>query len=280
MEIPRIDLMLFGYREVRVEKKDLKELLNILLPNGFSVKINDAKFRISERKFKKFKNLVSEKINFSATELRGLPGALKRYKLRLGIFSALILSLLLCIISSTRVWDIRIVGSELGNEEQILAELSELGFSVGSSWHKCDKNRLEADMLYKSKYVSWININQRGTVAYVSVIDKLVFEEEENTAFANIVASRDCVIEEITVSCGIATVRPGQTVKKGEILISGVIPKELGGGFCRAEGVVIGRFFDAVSVNISETKTENDVKEDALDEIKVKKKMFKTSLKD
>ena len=38
--------------------------------------------------------------------------------------------------------------------------------------------------------------------------------------FSNIVADRDGIIEEITVKKGYATVKPGDVVKKGDILIS------------------------------------------------------------
>ncbi|MBQ7333463.1 MAG: sporulation protein YqfD [Clostridia bacterium] len=262
MEIPRIDFLIFGYRKISVDEKDLKTLLNLFLSKGISIKIYKNEFLVSERDFSNIEKLISGKIRYSASETLGLRGVFKKYKSRYGIFAALLLSALLCAFSSSRVWDIRIEGSTLGNEEKILEELSELGFSVGAPWRKFDKGKLEADMLSESESVSWININQRGSVAYVNVVDKIIYDrEDEKTGFANVVAERDAVIEEITVKSGVALVKAGQTVKKGEILISGVIPAELGGGFCYAEGVVIGRITDEISVEINEKETMKEVKE-------------------
>ena len=42
--------------------------------------------------------------------------------------------------------------------------------------------------------------------------------------------------------------KPGDVVKRGDLLISGIIPSELGGGVCYAEGTVVGRLSDTVEV--------------------------------
>ncbi len=257
MKIPRIDFLIFGYRKITVEKKDLKNALNILLSAGISVKIENSSFFVSEREYKRVKELLSGKASYSATETLGFFGILKKYKTRFGIFSALFLSLFICLFSSTRVFDIRIDGASHDVQEKILAELDELGLSVGASFRKLDKGKIETEMLAKSDTVSWININQRGCVAYVKVMEKLTYEEdEENTGFRNIVATRDCIIEEITIKKGFALVKAGETVKKGQILISGVIPTELGGGFCYAEGEVTGRYVDEISVTVPKKETQ------------------------
>lgn len=256
MQIPRIDFLIFGYRKITVEKKDLGALANIFITAGVSVKIEDSSFYVSERQFKKIETLISGKISYYVTEPRGLFGLILKYKRRFGVFAALFLSLFICFFTSTRIWDIRLDGASPEAEEEILEELSELGFSVGASFRKIDKAKIEAQMLLKSNKVSWININQRGTVAYVKVMPKLAYENEEKSGYANIVASRDCVIEEITVKKGVAVVKVGETVRRGQILISGVIPAELGGGFCYAEGEVIGRFSGEVSVSVSEKESE------------------------
>jgi hypothetical protein len=51
-------------------------------------------------------------------------------------------------------------------------------------------------------------------------------------------------------------VKVGQSVRKGQILISGVIPTELGGGYCYAEGSVKGRFTDTVSASVPQVVTD------------------------
>ena len=145
------------------------------------------------------------------------------------------------------VWDIRIAGNEDVDESEIYEALSECGLEVGSRWSKIDKAKLEASLLTFSDSLAWVNLNQRGCVAYLTVREnENMADFEEKTGYANIVAKRDAVIEEITVEKGYAMVSAGDSVKAGDILISGVIPTEFGGGFCYAEGVVKGRISDNI----------------------------------
>ena len=270
MSIPRIDLLIFGYRIVTVQESERKELLNLLLKLKISVKFEKESFLISERDFKKIVPHISGKNCCSVSEPMGLSGFFKKIKKRYGIFSALLVSLFLFIFSSTHVFDIRIEGSAAGNEEKILEELETLGFKPGVSFAKVDKARIESEMLSSSENVSWININQRGNVFYVKVIDKINHDEEEiKTGYANVVALRDGIIEEITVKSGFPTVKPGDTVKKGEILISGVIPHELGGGFCYADGTVIARYSDEYSVKMPGKEVLKEEKEREISKIKI-----------
>ena len=87
---------------------------------------------------------------------------------------------------------------------------------------------------------------------------------------SNVISEYDAVIEEITVMRGIPMVKAGDTVKKGDLLISGVIPEELGGGFCYAEGIIIGRISDSIEVFVSDYKDEK---------VSVKKKLSEVSVK-
>ena len=113
------------------------------------------------------------------------------------------------------MWDIRIEGCDESYSDEIRKELTACGFSVGSSWSETDLGELEIEFLSKSQNVSWLNINRRGTVAYVTVLEKQVHEEEKKEGYSNIIAECDAIIEEITVIHGVASVKVGDSVKKG-----------------------------------------------------------------
>ena len=148
-------------------------------------------------------------------------------------------------------------GNESVTDGEIILALAEEGFEIGDFWFNIDKGEIETSFLLNNKKISWININRRGSVAYVKVIESDVNHSapDDRTGYSNIVASSDCVIEEITVKQGTAMVKPGDVVKKGDILVAGVMPSESGGGFCYADASVIGRVSDTVSVQI-DRKTE------------------------
>ena len=203
-----LDMLILGYRVFTIEPEDLKVAVNILIKNNISAKFKENSFAVKEKYSKRIEALLLPRVKFSKSEMRGLGGFIYKNRLRVGFYIALLITISFWIFSSMVVWDIRIEGSEAGCEEQIKHELFECGFKVGSFWHKTDKSEIEVLMLEKSEFVSWININRRGTVAYVSVIDKVLHEEkEEKTGYSNIVASSDAVIEEIIVLRGVAMVR-------------------------------------------------------------------------
>lgn len=266
----RFDYLLFGYRKFIFSENELKKAANLFLKNNLAIKFHQNSVYIAEKDYQRVRKILDGNVLYTSSAPLGLYGFLFRRCFRLGIIFAVIISMALVFISGNLVWDIRIEGSLLGNEELIIEELESVGFKIGNSWLSVDKSCVEADMLAKSEYVSWVNINRRGTVAYVSVVDKLVHEDEEKKhGYANVIASRDCIVEEISVKSGVAMVKAGETVKKGQILISGVMPIEAGGGLCYAEGVVIGRYSDSVSVSISNKSVEKIIKAKKINELSV-----------
>ena len=200
---------------------------------------------------------MNGQVEYEVSAPRGVFGKLLGYKGRVGIFLGLFLVLVFSVLTSGVVWDVRIDGADDEEVKEILEDLSAAGLDIGARWNKLDTGLIEINFLAASDSIGWVNINRRGNVAYVRVKDKTVYlQEEEPTGYANLVAARDCVIEDIKVECGYAMVKKGESVRAGEVLISGVIPSELGGGFCYASGQVTGRYSDTVSVSVSRFASE------------------------
>ncbi len=151
-------------------------------------------------------------------------------------------------------------------DSEIIVGLSECGFETGIFWRSVNRSAVESSFLEGNDKISWININRRGTVAYVKVLEKGNKEEnksETGEVFYNIVADCDCVIEEMTVKRGTPVVKVGDTVRKGDVLVVGLLPPTAGGGFCSAEANIVGRINDSISVEIDrvgEKKTYSDRK--------------------
>ena len=253
----RIDYLLFGYRRFTVGFEDIARTAEIFLKQGISIKFFGSSFYAGIKKSKIIEKALLGKVKFQKSEILGLGGFIFKNRKRYGVFLAILFTFFMIFATKDRVWDIRIEGYEGANESNIISDLEKCGFKVGSSWSKIDMSHIEVDFLSKSEDVSWININRRGTVAYIKVIEKSAHTEpEEHIGYSNVISEYDAVIEEITVMRGIAMVKAGDTVKKGDLLISGVIPEELGGGFCYAEGVIVGRVSDSVEVTVQGVKEE------------------------
>ena len=259
----RIDAIIFGYRRISVSADMISEVTSRFIRAGIICNFgSDGTIIIRERDSSRLKSVLSG-ISYTESETLGFYGAYKRIKHKRAIILAVIVSLVITLITSNVVWDIRILGNEKLTDAKIIHELSECGFEVGDTWLFLSRSEAESEFLSKVPEVSWININRRGTVAYVSVIEKndTDTQEKENVdGYANIVAACDCVIEEITVTSGTAVVKRGDVVKKGDILICGVMPIESGGGFCRADGKIIGRVSECISENVKREYEKRSVR--------------------
>ncbi len=252
----RLYYLIMGYITIRINDEYRAAVATALLRRGLSAKIDiNGNLRIPFFKRKKFFKALKN-IPYSIVCSGGIPVLLLNNKHRYGLFGGLAVALLLYIVTSLFVWDIRVSGNEKISDAIILDELSDVGFDVGSRWSSLSLGKVEGEMLELSDNIGWININRRGGVAYVTVKEKTVHKtEEENVSYSNIVAGCDCVIEEITVRSGIACVAKGDTVKRGDLLISGIIPGELGGGFVRADGDIYGRVTEEITVEVQRNET-------------------------
>ena len=264
------DLIIFGYHEYSIDPSELPTALMMLLKANIRAEQIGSGFAASAFEKRKIEALLGTRVKFKRSKMKGIGGFVIRNFRRGGVIAALLISLALAIISSELVWDVRIEGNSLYNAEEIISELNKAGLTVGKRWRSMELGKIENSALSESDKLSWININRRGTVAYVKVIEKKKHDTETKLGCSNVVASCDAVIEEISVINGVAKVKVGDTVKAGDLLISGVIPEELGGGFCYAEGVVRGRVSDAVSVFVSEKTEKKLVKKEHLNKIGLK----------
>lgn len=251
--MPRFEHRLFGYRIIKGESGKEGRLASHLIRLGISAKMCEGGgFIISARDFKRFRSYAGGRIRYTVTDEHGLPSLIKRNLIHFPTVLAVLAGLLINILLSLLVWDVRISGNDKVSREQIVAALEQAGFGVGQVWSLTDKEAVEVETLNILDELSWISINRKGTVAYVEVK-----EAEEGKLppggyeCSNIVASTDCVIEEIDVRHGRAMVKAGDVVSRGDILISGVIDTEAGTFFTRAEGTVKAQVVKVVSASAS-----------------------------
>ncbi len=274
----RIDHYVLGYKIFTVSEEDRAAALSALLKRNLSAKMNSSgQICVSLIKTKKYEKALSN-VKHESSSVKGLPSSLLEYRYRYGIILGIMLSIVYILLAFSFVWDIRIDGDGDVYGAKVEEELSQNGFSIGKSWRSFSLSSLETEILEKTDNIGWINISRRGAVAYVSVRAKNVpeSETEDSGGYSNIVASRDCIIEEITVKSGIACVKAGDTVKRGQLLISGVIPSELGGGFVRAEGEIFGVLSESVEVNIPKEEAKKTYSKNEIAEISIN--IFKFSL--
>ena len=258
-----IDYYLFGYRTVVAEQGNDAKLAGAIIHLGIGARSSkNGGFSVREADASRLRSYVGGRIRCKFGELKGVPGAIKRQRHYILPLIAFILSVALVLFLSSLVWDVRISTDGDIDEEYITERLSMLGVGVGSKISEIDIEKTENELLLICDDLAWVQINRRGTVLEVELREKnglSALSPDNAPLCSNIVATSDGVIEEITVSGGVAVVRPGDTVKAGDILISGIVSNESGVRFERAEGTVIAHTSDSVSAScLMSEQTESE----------------------
>ncbi len=157
-------------------------------------------------------------------EKRGLIFFLKRNKLRVGIVIGLALCIIIISVLSQFVWSVSVVGNVAVESDEIIERLSSYGIDVGAKASK-EEMRIAAQQLVTDiEKLSWASVNRKGSVIVVEVREKVDAPTMyDNSVPTNVVAKEDGVILSIDVLHGIAEVKTGSAVAKGDLLISGIM---------------------------------------------------------
>ena len=227
---------LFSVYRVLISKEQKNVALSSVMENNLvckSTRINESKELelIIKKKDKKafediFKNLG---INGKFEEIDGYLKPIECLRKRYGLIFGFIFLILLLQYSSRIVWKIEVNGLNNVDEQDVLNQLESAGLSLGTYVPGIDYDELHNKVLLNSKNLSWISVNIVGNVATVEVKEKINHSEQKEPLYTNIVAKSDGYIESIVVIDGKKTVKKGDVVKEGDILISGIINSQAEG---------------------------------------------------
>lgn len=163
---------------------------------------------------------------YQCVQKKGLPFLFYQYKKR----KFLVLTLFVCVavfcVMSCFVWQVQAVGSYSHSEEEILDYLKKKGICSGTKISKISCTKLEEEIRKDFEDIAWVSCERKGTLLRVRVketLDKRDEKTEEREVPCNLIASKAGKIDSILVRSGSAMVKPGDTVKAGDILISGMV---------------------------------------------------------
>lgn len=253
-----LNYLLFGYRILTVDPSYITPLVNTVIRSGATCDVLDgSRIRISARTYRHLSPSLDRSKIIRVGEIRGLGGAVCRIPRHIPSLIALVFAVALFFLSGETVLDIRVTGNESLSEAEVSAALGESGFSVGRLWSRVDTDAVALDVLAREKGISWLSINRRGAVAYVEIVESTGDAiPPPDTAPVNIVAAFDCVIDEITVTSGTPVVRVGDTVRRGDLLISGIVETERGTEYVHASGSVRGTTTRTLTTHTPRASTE------------------------
>ena len=126
---------------------------------------------------------------------------------------------------SSYVWEISFQGQSTYTKETLLKTVNEMGVHRGMRRSGLFCDDIEKSIRERYPDISWVSAEEKGSRLVISIkeAEKLVPRQSEEQP-CHLIAAEAGVVGEITVNRGVAAVKKGQKVKKGQILIRGIIP--------------------------------------------------------
>lgn len=168
---------------------------------------------------------------------RGMPFLIGRYRKRPGIPVGAALFFAVIIFLSGFVWSVEPVGNERIESREIIKACKELGLACGTPKSAVNPGSAKQELMLKLDGISWCAFNLEGCGLTVE-ISETEPTKNENDIPCDLKAGADGIVTQINVTAGKCLVRVGDTVRKGQLLVSGVEEKNGTAVFVRAAGSI------------------------------------------
>lgn len=174
----------------------------------------------------------------------GLYYILRRYSKRIGIPLGAFIAAVMLLYLSNIVLRIEISGNSEVSDSEIMSTLNGIGISYGAFIPPMNFRAKEKLLRASSGKIAWAAIRSSGCRIIVQISEitekpPLVMKNDP----CNIVSMYDAQITGITVYSGMLVPMLGDTVRKGSLLVSGVVPEKFGGAYyVHALGSIKGQY--------------------------------------
>ncbi|HHV15901.1 MAG TPA: sporulation protein YqfD [Gelria sp.] len=221
-----------GTIKVALKGKNQEKIINMASSRGIYIwdikkSGDDLNFKVRTSGLKALQSLSEENgYNLEVTEKQGLPFYRNLFRRRLGFFTGALIFILALYIMSSFVWFIEVYGNKEVETSKIMLTAAKYGVYQGAAKWNFSRIEVEEAMLRDLSELSYVKLDIRGVKARIQVVEKIL-PKTDISGPCHIVATRDAVVEEVLALEGQVSVKPGDVVKKGDILISGVVFPEI-----------------------------------------------------
>ena len=152
----------------------------------------------------------------------GVYWALRRFIHRPVLLFGMVLLCFLTLYLPSQIYYVEVEGNAKVPAALIIEKVAECGIDFGANRREIRSEKVKNALLQAVPELQWAGINTYGCRAVISVRERPQEEKIQTKGnVSSIVATRDGVIQEITVRSGNRLCVPGQAVKAGQVLISG-----------------------------------------------------------
>lgn len=237
-----------GYVTVRLRGPGLERLLNRAAEAGlhlFGVErltTDVVIVRIAVSEFNELRPMLrGSQISVAILDRHGVPFLVRRFKMRLFLLLGLVLSFACVIYFSNYIWFIEVTGNEILSASTLKIAVEDQGLRTGIPKSRVNPRRIEGDLLQRFPELAWVQVRLEGVKVAIQIAERDGLDRAQVEA-GHLYAKRDGVIAEILVLQGTPDVREGDTVRKDDLLVSGVYYDQQGRKqFGAAQGIIKAR---------------------------------------
>jgi similar to stage IV sporulation protein len=185
----------------------------------------DYQFHISIKNYKKLRPIAKKTGMIPRIAKKtGFPFILHRYRRRKGFFIGILICFILIYIMSLFIWDISIQGGSKYTPEAMIKFLKENEVYTGIRKKKVNCQEIEETIRLAYKDIGWVSAEIKGTRLIIKITEtNMPAPAEKAMEPSHIVATKNAIIKSIITRTGTPMVREGDVVKKGDILVSGIL---------------------------------------------------------
>lgn len=221
-----------GYVKVRVQGYSAERFLNLCSYHqiyvwGLVSRQDSYEMYMTLKGFRKIKPIVRKThTNVHLIKRYGLPFFLHKNRYRVTFAAGLILCIVLLFFYSGYIWDIHLEGNEKWTNETLLEYLKTKDVKPGMSKKEVDCPQIVKDIRQQYDDIVWVSASINGSRLHIRIKEnQQSISENEVTATAaegtDLVASSDGVITSMITRSGTPLVHIGDSVEKGQILVTG-----------------------------------------------------------
>lgn len=217
----------YGYVTVRLRGPGLERLLNkmaeldIVLHKVERPTVDVMLARLKVKDFRRLRPLLwDSQISVSILDKHGAPFFFGKFRHRTFLAIGLLVSLALMAYLSNFIWFIEVSGGESIPTEALKEVVADLGLRSGVARSVVQPRLIEGVLLKQFPNLAWAQVKMKGTRLEI-VLTERDQPQGEYTGPGNLYAAHDGVVTEVFVLRGTPKVRASDTVREGDLLISG-----------------------------------------------------------
>lgn len=162
-------------------------------------------------------------ITFHVIKHEGLIWSIHRLLKRPVLVVSILLISLLIFLLPGRVLQIEILGNEMIPEKDLLQKIEDADIHLGMKTSKLRSEQIKNMLMEEIPEIQWIGVTINGckVTVYIRERSNTINVSDEIPVISNIVATQDGIISEIISYRGNPLVQVGESVKRGDVIISG-----------------------------------------------------------